>query len=179
MVYFTYVNKTIYALGTVFIYLSTIGIASYLQYKLIEKRYGSVEFFDFQKRDQFIKNVLEFTSVNLRIVEENKLVESLFQGKLQKKRSHNQFKRTAYLGVSTSILPLLTTISLQNFEDVVFLTITLTIFGFILLIFSMKIALNEYSSTSKIEKSIEITQEIRLSNHVSERIDGNVINFNR
>jgi hypothetical protein len=179
MVYFTSVNKISYALGAVFLYLITIGVASYLQYRLIEKRYGSVEFFDFQKRDEFIKNVLEFTSVNLKIVEENKLVENLFQGRLQKIRSQDQFKKAAYLGIATSILPLLTTIMIKNFENVMFLTISLTIFGFILLIFSMKIALNEYFSRSKIEKIIEITQEIRLSNHVLERIKNNVNNFNR
>jgi hypothetical protein len=43
--------------------------------------------------------------------------------------------------------------------------------GFILLTFSTRFILNEYSTIAKIEKIIEITEEIRLLNHVSQRLE--------
>ncbi|WP_456275064.1 hypothetical protein [Bacillus sp. AK031] len=171
MVYLAFTDKIAYALGAVFIYLTTIGLASYLHFKLTEKRYGSLEDFDLQIRKEFIENVCIRTSVDLNQEKENKLVESSLQRRLQKSQSGNQFKKTIYLGIATSIFPLLITLFLQNIGDVIFLTIGITIFGFILLIFSTRFILNEYSSITKTEKIMEITEEIRLLNQVSQRLE--------
>ncbi|RIW27287.1 hypothetical protein D3H55_23185, partial [Bacillus salacetis] len=138
MVYLAITDEIVYALGAVFIYLTTIGLASYLHFKLTEKRYGSLEDFDLQKRKEFIENVCIRTGVDLNQEEENKLVESLLQRRLEKSKSRDQLKKTIYLGIATSILPLLITLFLQSIDDVIFLTIVITIIGFIVLIFSTR-----------------------------------------
>lgn len=167
--YFLFNNKNIWALVLLVIFLITVGITSYLNFKYIENVYGSVEKLDIDRNNRFIQLVKDKTNIDLVNLEENLIVNEMIKEKIEKIYKSNQSKRSLYQGTFLTSIPLVVQFFMQNIE---LLTLGITLIGLVILFIASKKALKEYSLISKLEHTNELLKEIRLNSLISNRQNG-------
>lgn len=164
-----YLEKELYALLMLFFYIITIIIGSYLHFKHVENLYGSIENFDIEKLKIFRDLVLQESNIDLINDSENNLIESLIKDRLDKVHRLEQAKKNIYLGLLTVVLPFLISLLIKNFSNVLFLTLSIMAIGLIMAFFSIKSALKEYTTISKLEHISELLKELKLLELVESR----------
>jgi hypothetical protein len=168
-IYLINANNEPYGFIILFVYSATIAASSYWHFKQIENLYGSLENLEIEKMKRFIQLTLNKVNVKLYSETENILIESMISEKLEKVHRLEQAKKTVYLGIITTILPLFISLIAKNLNNIKVLTITVMGFGLIILFFSFKSAFKEYALISKLEHTSEILKEIRLTQLISNR----------
>ena len=166
--YFLFIDKLLYSFISLIIFLLTTAIGTYWHFKRVEAVYG-VEQLDTDRIKRFTQLTLQKVNVNLNIKDENILIEKLVLERLKKVTRVEQTKNAVYLGVITTSMPLFISLLTKNLTNVPFLTFTIMGIGFIILVYSLKSTLKEYTIISKLEHLSEILKEIRLSQLITNR----------
>lgn len=167
-VYFLNTGKLLFSLIGIVLFLLMAAIGSILHFKKIERLYG-LNNLDLERIKRFSRLVLQKKNINLNIEAENQFIEGMIREQLENLNRLEQAKKSVYLGLATTVLPLLITLVIKNITNVQFLTLIIMGIGLVILFFSLKSVFKEYTKTSKLEHISEILKEIRLSQLVAIR----------
>lgn len=167
-VYFLNTGKLLFSLIGIVIFLLMTMIGSILHFQKIEKLYG-LNNLDSERIKRFSRLVLQKKNINFDIEAENLFIEGMIREQLENLNRLEQAKKSVYLGLTTTVLPLLVTLVIKNITNVEFITLIIMGIGLMILFFSLKSIFKEYTKISKLEHISDILKEIRLSQLVVAR----------
>ncbi|MEK5039885.1 hypothetical protein [Sporosarcina sp. FSL K6-3457] len=168
-IWFLQQYKVILSIVFFVIFLFTVFIGSYWFAKAIEKSYGNMQSFDISRINKFVRGVKTTSDICLNTINENIIVEDLVKERIERINKLNQAKKTRNIGLLTITVPYLISIYRDNANNLEFIALSIMAAGFIIILFSFRSLMNEYSTLSKLVHISEILKELRLSFYKSER----------
>ncbi|MBD8069813.1 hypothetical protein [Bacillus sp. PS06] len=142
------------------IYFTTVFFASLWNRTLIKKQYGSVETYNLRNLERFIKNVKDGLGIDLINENINHTIEGLIKDELSHSISQESIKKSFSQGVIISLIPL----AIQFFitSQIIFIQLALIALGVIVIIYSIKLSLVDYSKQYRLKEFSFLLKEIRI-----------------
>lgn len=161
--YMLYLNKDIWGIIFLLFYGMTIAIGSIFHFKYVEKKFGSLEEFDLEKMNKFVKLVDQEVKIDLTNKEQNQIINQMILEKLERENIKEQKKRAFTGGIFTVLLiPILLPFIIENNQDILILTVIIMLVGIAIIFFSFKSILKDYSLKYKLERISDMLKEILI-----------------